>query len=137
MNLRGSQVSPKAAKVVPADLANRVKVEEAFQEMAHRRETYLKYHNTEAGQISAHLADQQIEYLQYMLCLSALDFCRQAKITPDLEPLTRAEYRGELKAWRMLKLEPERLQRLIAKEKGGSDQGQGAPRTWEPSPKES
>jgi len=136
MNLRGSQVSPKAAKIIPADLANRVKVEEAYQEMAHRRDAYLKYHETDAGRLAAHLADQQIEYLQHMLCLSVLEFCRQAGIVPELEPITRAEYRGELKAWKMLKLEPERLQRLIAKEKGGSDQGQGAPRTWEPLPKE-
>ena len=138
--LFGSNKNPKPKPFVPALEANRQRVEEAFDEMTDRLESYQAYLGTDAGKAASRLADMQISYLYNLLTLPSLEFCRVAKIPAGDSRLmgeVRAELRGELRVWKLLKTEPDRLVRLLNKRKEkGADSG-GRVAEWETPPEKS
>lgn len=137
---RGSNKNPAPKPFVPAVEANRQRVEEAFVEMTDRLESYQNYLKTPAGKAASALADAQIVYLYNLLTLPCLEFSRVTGVAlsdPGLMGEVRAEFRGELRVWKLLKAEPDRLVRLLnTKKEKGSDEG-GKNATWETLPQKS
>ena len=129
--LRGTGSNPNPRKFVPADIANRGKVEEAYDGMMERLEAYQAYHATEAGHIARVIADTQITYLVHMLTISLREFCSLTGISVDKAEEVRAEFRGELRVWKLLKTEPERLKRMVEKGKENGAGSQGKEAGWE------
>ncbi len=128
-----SASNPNPRKYVPAGQANRVRVEEAFLEASDRLEAYTQYMATPAGEASSRLADNQIEYLQQLLTMATLEFCRVQGISNDntsTAEMVRAELRGELRTWKLIKREPARLERLLKHGKEDGAEGLGR-QGWE------